>query len=172
MITISNKPAVLIERMSFARDERVIFSDFTLSIEPGTHVAILGTNGSGKSTLLELILGTLRPQAGAIRRASRPAFVPQRSMLGDQAPMTVRDAVTMGRWAVRGQFGRLRPNDISVIDEQIERLGLASLQHRQISELSGGQRQRTLIAQALTQQADLLLLDEPEAGLDTEARDI
>lgn len=173
MITVTNKPAVAVDHLSFARGDHPVFRDFSLEIEPRCHVALLGTNGSGKSTLLELILGVLTPDAGTITLAHRTvAFVPQRSELRDQIPMTVRDAVTMGRWGERGQLGRLRKSDHAIINEQLERLGLTDLEDRQLSELSGGQRQRTLIAQAFAQQAPLILLDEPEAGLDAEARDI
>lgn len=171
MITISNKPAFVVKNLSFARDGREVFRDFSLTIEPGTHVALLGTNGSGKSTLLELLLGTLLPQSGTIERLhERMAFVAQRNQLADHVPMTVRDAVTMGRWALRGQFRRLTPADHRTVLEHMERLGITELQDRQLADLSGGQRQRAFIAQALTQEAPIILLDEPEAGLDAEAR--
>ncbi|WP_217131777.1 zinc ABC transporter ATP-binding protein AztA [Leucobacter chinensis] len=170
---ITNKPSVTLDGVSFARDEKPIFADLSLGIEQGEFVALLGTNGSGKSTLLDLIAGVLKPDKGTVTRAEeRYAFVPQRSHVSEQTPMTVASAVAMGRWGNRGMLGRLTKEDRAEIDSRMEQLNIADLRNAQFSRLSGGQRQRVLIAQALTQRAPLLLLDEPEAGLDSQARAI
>ncbi|NUV38603.1 ATP-binding cassette domain-containing protein, partial [Streptomyces sp. KAI-27] len=102
----------------------------------------------------------------------RPAFVVQRSRVADVLPLTVRDAVAMGRWARRGPWRRLSRADRQVVETSMERLGIADLAGRQLGELSGGQRQRALVAQGLAQDAELLLLDEPTTGLDLAARQL
>lgn len=171
MRTIPNKPSVLLEHVSFGYGDTPVLKDLSLRVEPGEHLALLGANGSGKSTLLDLIIGAKKPQTGTISLSSKKvAFVPQRSTVSDAVPITVRDAVLMGRWAERGHWRPITHKDREIADFQIDRLGLTALSKRPISDLSGGQRQRVLIGQALTQQASLLLLDEPEAGLDTEAQ--
>lgn len=142
-------------------------------IPQGEVTALVGANGAGKSTLLAVLAGTLKPRGGEIVRASRarPAFVVQRSAVPDTLPLTVRDAVAMGRWAHRGPWRPLTRRDHAVVERALDRVGIADLSGRQLGEVSGGQRQRALIAQGLAQEADLLLLDEPSAGLDRQARE-
>ncbi|HJE60589.1 MAG TPA: metal ABC transporter ATP-binding protein [Nocardiopsis listeri] len=142
-------------------------------IPQGLVTAVVGANGAGKSTLLAVLAGTLRPSGGEIVRATRarPAFVVQRSAVPDTLPLTVRDAVAMGRWAHQGLWRTPTRHDRSVVEGAMERVGIADLSGRQLGEISGGQRQRALIAQGLAQEADLLLLDEPSAGLDRGARE-
>lgn len=147
--------------------------DISVKFERGTVTALIGGNGSGKSTLLEAIAGTLTPVAGTIEGVpDNVAFVPQRSRVPEQLPVTVRATAEMGRWRDRGLFGRLSNKDRELVDATLARLSIDDLAGRTLSELSGGQRQRALIAQGLTQQAPLLLLDEPLAGLDTHATDL
>jgi zinc/manganese transport system ATP-binding protein len=135
--------------------------------------ALVGPNGSGKSTLLGVLSGVIQPTSGMVRHSSNrpPAFVPQRGAIGDALPLTVRQAVEMGRWGDRGPWRRLTRRDRAAVDTALERLGITDLAPRQLGELSGGQRQRALIAQGLAQESDLLLLDEPTTGLDPEARE-
>ncbi|MFJ9687977.1 zinc ABC transporter ATP-binding protein AztA [Streptomyces bacillaris] len=138
-----------------------------------TTTALVGPNGSGKSTLLGVLAGVIKPTSGGLVRtgARPPAFVPQRAAVGDALPLTVREAVEMGRWGDRGPWRRLTARDHATVDAVLDRLGIGDLAPRQLGELSGGQRQRALIAQGLAQESDLLLLDEPTTGLDPEARD-
>ncbi|WP_329038583.1 zinc ABC transporter ATP-binding protein AztA [Streptomyces sp. NBC_01725] len=134
--------------------------------------ALVGPNGSGKSTLLAVLAGVIQPTSGDLHHHGDrpPAFVPQRGAVGDALPLTVRQTVEMGRWGERGPWRRLTRQDRITVDQAMERLGISDLATRQLGELSGGQRQRALIAQALAQESDLLLLDEPTTGLDPEAR--
>ena len=143
----------------------------TTGIPHGRVTAVLGPNGSGKSSLLGAIAGVLPVAAGTIERRGtrRPAYVVQRSAVADTLPITVRDTVAMGRWAHRGPWRRLTARDREVVAECLARLGISDLARRQLGALSGGQRQRALVAQGLAQEPDLLLLDEPTAGLDAAA---
>ncbi|MGK5529403.1 zinc ABC transporter ATP-binding protein AztA [Streptomyces sp. URMC 129] len=133
--------------------------------------ALVGRNGSGKSTLLGVLAGTVTPAAGTVTRrdTGRPAFVVQRSAASDALPLTVRETVAMGRWAARGPWRRLTRDDRAIVDACLDRLGIGHLADRRLGTLSGGQRQRALVAQGLAQRSDLLLLDEPAAGLDLDA---
>ncbi|RNL82636.1 zinc ABC transporter ATP-binding protein AztA [Halostreptopolyspora alba] len=134
--------------------------------------AVVGPNGSGKSTLLGVIAGVHTPASGTVERAhvERPALVVQRSAVPDTLPITVRDTVTMGRWVHRGLRPRLSAADRAITEECMRHLGITGLASRPLGSLSGGQRQRALLAQGLAQRSDLLLLDEPAAGLDADAR--
>ncbi|RZQ62529.1 metal ABC transporter ATP-binding protein [Amycolatopsis suaedae] len=133
--------------------------------------AVVGANGAGKSTLLGVIAGVLPVVSGSVEVAcARPALVTQHSEVSGTLPLTVRAAVSMGRWAHRGPWRRLSTEDRRIVAECMERLEIGDLAGRQLGTLSGGQRQRALVAQGLAQRASLLLLDEPAAGLDLAAR--
>jgi manganese transport system ATP-binding protein len=157
-----------------ARGGRVVLTVDDLELLAGTVTALIGPNGSGKSTLLDAVAGLLEPSAGGLSvlgadpagARARVAYVLQAVAVTEHLPITVREVVTMGRYAVRGAFGRLRAGDRAAVDRAMERLELTDLAHRHLGELSGGQRQRALVAQALAQEAELLLLDEPVSGLD------
>ena len=144
----------------------------SVRLAPGTVTAVVGHNGSGKSTLLQCLAGIARPTTGRIdgMKGLGTAYVPQRNAVSDQLPLTVREVAAMGAWHRRGLWRRLTPGDRDAVDNALNRLGLADLGRRRIGALSGGQRQRALLAQALVQRGDLLLLDEPTTGLDAEAR--
>ncbi|SDD75406.1 zinc ABC transporter ATP-binding protein AztA [Glycomyces harbinensis] len=150
-----------------------VLHGLTVSIPAQRVTALTGHNGSGKSTLLGVLAGAHAPASGSLRRshARRAALVVQRSEVPDALPITVRQAVTMGRWAHRGAWRRLTREDRSIAERCMDRLGVAALADRRLSTLSGGQRQRVLLAQGLAQQSDLLLLDEPATGLDAEAKE-
>lgn len=144
----------------------------TLQAQRGEVVAVVGANGSGKSTLLAVSAGLLSPTTGSAHRppGTRVALVPQATNDGARLPLTVADVVAMGRWRERGAFRPLRRSDRMRIADAIAAVGLADLARRPLGLLSGGQRQRAYLAQALAQDADLLLLDEPMSGLDAPSR--
>jgi zinc/manganese transport system ATP-binding protein len=145
-----------------------VFRGLELSIATAVVTAVVGPNGCGKSTLLGLLAGVQQPGAGSIRTGTdNIALAVQRSQVTDSFPVTVREAVMMGRWRHLGLLRRPKAADRAIVEHWLTELGLAGLRHRTLGELSGGQRQRVLLAQAFAQEAPLLLLDEPTTGLDT-----
>jgi zinc/manganese transport system ATP-binding protein len=155
--------------------QTVALSGVSAQFHRGSVTALIGGNGSGKSTLLGVLAGTIAPRSGAVHGARprrRPALVVQRSAAPDTLPLTVLDVVSMGRWADRGFWRRLGAEDHDTIDESMRALGIRHLAPRPLGALSGGQRQRALVAQGLARRADVLLLDEATAGVDSEARDL
>jgi ABC-type Mn2+/Zn2+ transport system ATPase subunit len=156
---------------------RAALSRATFDLPAGATVALIGPNGSGKSTLLRALAGLAEPRSGRLDVPARGtrgavALVLQTTDVDRTLPVTVRETVTMARYATRGPFGRLRADDRAAVRRALERMDVADLAGRQLHELSGGQRQRVLVAQGLAQQAELLLLDEPVTGLDVVSREL
>ena len=141
--------------------------DVSFEIPAGATVALLGPNGAGKTTLFRAAIGLARPDAGSISVGSRRvAFVPQRLEVEPSFPVTVSGVVRMGRYGDLGWLRRFTDADRRLVAGAIEELGIEHLAERRFGDLSGGERQRSLLAQASAQNADILLLDEPFAGLD------
>lgn len=161
-------------------DERIALDDVSLTVPIGSRVALVGPNGAGKSTLLKAVVGLLKPQSGEIRIFGMPvgsclhavAYLPQRDDIDWTFPMTVRRLIGSGRYVHLGWLRRLSAADQALVQREIDRLRLTDLADRQIGQLSGGQQQRTLLARALVQGADLLLLDEPMNAVDADTRGI
>lgn len=157
------------EHVSFRYADVPVLRNVSLRIESGSALALTGANGTGKSTLLHLLAGIEQPTEGRIHRRARTrlALLPQRTSDIDALPLTVGECVQIGRFILRR---RLRPGDRDRVARIMQQLDIAHLARRRLRELSGGQRQRTLIAQALVQDADIYVLDEPTAALDTHSR--
>lgn len=169
------------EDVAFAYDENPVVEDVSLTVEEGEFLGLIGPNGSGKTTLLKILLGLLSPGRGSVQLFGQPAeafregerlgYVSQKSTEADQAmPITVREVVTMGRYPHAG-LRRLTSEDREIVEDALDRVGIADLADRRIGRLSGGQKQRTYIARALASEADLLALDEPTVGVDAESRE-
>lgn len=144
----------------------------------GEYIAIVGPNGAGKSTLFKTIVGVLHPSQGVVSLGgSEPgghiciAYLPQRSDVDWHFPVAVKDVVMMGRVSKIGLFRNPKAEDWRRVQECLAQVRLDHLADRQISELSGGQQQRMFIAQALAQEAELVLMDEPLSGLDVPSQD-
>jgi len=156
---------------AFGYDGRVALEHVDFDIVPGEAVALLGRNGAGKSTLLKGLLGILSPASGTVVGSPRTGYLPQTHRIDPDFPITVRQAVTMGRYHDRGWLRPMRRVDREAIDAALERVDLSGLARSRFGDLSGGQRQRALLARALTTSPELLLLDEPFNGLDRPSRD-
>jgi len=133
----------------------------------GEITAVVGPNGAGKSTLIEILAGVRQPTGGRVQRHGGVALIVQRARVPQTLPMTVRDAVAMGTWGSRG--GRRKA--AQAVDVALDRVGMSDLAGRSLHALSGGQRQRALVAQGIARDAEILLLDEPAAGLDAASRE-
>ncbi len=155
--------------------DRRVLEEVSLAVERGELVGLVGPNGAGKTTLLRTLNGTLTPDAGTVRvdgedvnalsaraRSRRVATVPQDTSVG--FAFDVRTVVEMGRHPHRSRFGR--DPDPEAVDRALERAGVAHLADRSVDAVSGGERSRVLLARALAQDADALVLDEPTASLD------
>ncbi|MCY4376549.1 MAG: metal ABC transporter ATP-binding protein [Spirochaetaceae bacterium] len=165
-----------IEAVSAGYDGRSALEAVSMQVTAGQRIAVVGPNGAGKSSLFKVVAGVHRPATGTVRvYGSDPgghvclAYIEQSADLNWRFPAMVEDVVAMGRIARVGYFRRLRRPDRAIVAAAMERVAITPLRRRQIGELSGGQRQRMFIARALAQQAELLMLDEPFAGLDADA---
>jgi zinc transport system ATP-binding protein len=173
--------AIEVERVSFAYGNGpLVLDDVSFAIALGEFAALVGPNGSGKSTLLRVLLGLLTPASGSVRVLGedprrlrdrwRVGYVPQRLHLPPDLPATVEEVVRSGRLARRGWWRPSRANDAEAVDHALESVALGSLRDQRMTALSGGQQQRVLIAKAFAGEPDLLVLDEPIAGVDAESQ--
>jgi iron complex transport system ATP-binding protein len=174
---VTPEPFVRIDRVSFAYRDREVLRGVALEIPRGERFGLLGPTGSGKSTLVRLLSRVLRPSTGRITLASRDldsyaprelarsiAVVPQETAL--DFPFSVLEVVLMGRAPHLGGFGFEGDHDVAAAQRAMERTGVAELADRFFHELSGGEKQRVVIARALAQEPEVLLLDEPTTFLD------
>jgi iron complex transport system ATP-binding protein len=165
------------EHVTAGYGARVALRDCELRLDAGEMVAIVGPNGAGKSTLMRVLAGLLRPSSGRVlidgtdlarldraRTARRIAVVPQ--VFDTLFPFSVREIVGLGRTARLGLMGRATVADAAAVDRALRELDLIPLADRSIDALSGGERQRAVLAMALAQEGDVLLLDEPTVHLD------
>jgi zinc transport system ATP-binding protein len=161
---------------------RPVLRGIDLAVPAGQVLAVLGANGSGKSTLVRSMMGlvpTVRGQVvlfGTTLRDftawHRVGFVPQRVTAGAGVPATVREVVSSGRLSRRRLFLPARRTDRAAVEEALDAVGLAERGGDTVSTLSGGQQQRVLIARALAGEPDLLVLDEPTAGVDLASQQV
>jgi zinc transport system ATP-binding protein len=171
---------IAVDQGTVGYDGRPVLQDVSLRITVGEAVAVLGANGSGKSTLIRAILGLVPLYAGGIslfdvplgrfRHWHRIGYVPQRLGAGSGVPATVAEVVASGRLARRGLLRPPGRADRAAVAEALRSVGLADRARDPVATLSGGQQQRTLIARALAGRPELLVLDEPTAGVDAHSQ--
>jgi zinc/manganese transport system ATP-binding protein len=166
--------ALSVRELTVHRGRTTVLDAVTVDLPAGAVTALVGPNGAGKSTLLDVLAGVLTPTSGSLECAGRPsvAYVPQHSTTPAELPLTIADTLAMGRWRDRGLWRRLGRADHDLIAACAAQLDLASLLARPLSAVSGGQRQRALVAQGLVARADVLLVDEPTAGVDAASQAI
>lgn len=162
----SQQLAIQAHNVHFSYNSQPILFDIHLSARSGEILALTGANGSGKSTLLGLLAGYLKPTRGSIQRSNNVALVVQQAQSPTALPLTARDVVRMGTW----RAGQQKNESDRRINHALERVGMLNFSQARFTDLSGGQQQRVILAQSLVQQAKILLLDEPDSGLDQENR--
>jgi zinc transport system ATP-binding protein len=170
------EPILAVEHLSFAYDSMPILGDVSFSLSDKSFCALVGPNGSGKSTLLRCITGLSEPDSGTVsfRGKQRDAgkrpqinigYVEQRLFISQDFPITVFEVVASGRIGNKRRFSLSR-DDKKIVHHSIESVGLTEFTNKPMSDLSGGQQQRVLIAKAFASEPELLILDEPTAGVD------
>lgn len=177
-----NAPAIEAHHLIVRAGKRHLLDVDHLRVVQGSVVALMGPNGAGKTTFLRTCLGLVSPNSGELRVLGqqvsalrslglaqlrrRIGLVPQLLPGRAEVPLTVREVVAIGRTAHSGLFHRLSRQDWKITDEWLERLGLRSLANRPFGQISGGEQRKAVIARAMVQEPELLLLDEPTANLD------
>lgn len=172
-------PVLELKNVSFSYGCHPVLEKINLSVPSGESVGITGPNGSGKSTLLKLIAGILKPAGGNIKLFGQPwknfkdhgrlSYLPQKaSFINNGFPSTVEEVVLAGRTTRRGLFRFFNREDRSIVQQALSEVDMAEHRHKPIGSLSGGQQQRVFVARALAGHPELLLLDEPTAGMDPE----
>ncbi len=161
--------AVVARDLVLGYGSKTVISRSSFEVPFGKITAVIGPNGSGKSTILNAIAGLIEPREGSISVHADPervAYVMQSTKVSDTLPISVREVVTMGRYAELGPIRRLSSADQAAIDRAMARVGITGLADSHLARLSGGQRQRAFVAQGLAQEHQVLLLDEPLTGID------
>jgi len=170
-------PIFEVKNLGFKVREQIILEDVSFEIFEGEYIAIIGPNGGGKTTLTRLLLDLEKSTSGSIKifgkelkkfkEWDKVGYVPQRASLVDENfPATVEDIVKMGRIAKRGVFAGISAEDREKVDDAMMKMDILDLKEKMVGTLSGGQRQRVMIARALASSPKILILDEPNTGVD------
>lgn len=174
-------PIFSVDNLCFEARGQTILQNISFEIFHGEYIAIIGPNGGGKTTLIRLLLGLETPTQGSIKIFGKElqkfkqwykiGYVPQRASLVDaNFPATVEDIVKMGRVAKRGFFAGLTKEDKLKVEDAMVKMDIVHLRDKMVGRLSGGQRQRVMIARALASSPEILILDEPNTGVDVKSQ--
>ncbi len=173
---MTEAPLIHLEAAALGYDGTPVISGIDLAVERGAVLALVGPNGSGKSTLVKAVLGLAEVVAGNLELFGQPAgefgdrgrigYVPQRGAIAGVVPSTVHEVVSAGRLARSRTLRPFRAADRAAITRALDHVGLTDLSRARVATLSGGQQRRVLIARALAAEPELLVLDEPLAGVD------
>lgn len=178
-------PIISVKNLTVKYNASDVFSDVSFIVEPGDYIALVGPNGSGKSTLIKTILGLISPAEGDVflfdnhisRHISRfdkwhkIGYIPQRLTFNPHFPATVKEVIAMGLIPKMSFPKTIAKSYESAIDRVLSMMDIADLKKRKIGELSGGQQQRVIIARAIINEPELLILDEPTTAVDPETRE-
>jgi ABC-type Mn2+/Zn2+ transport system ATPase subunit len=173
-------PSISARNLSVGYGRELVVEGIDLQVQPGGSVALVGTNGSGKSTLIKTLVGLLAVAGGSLEILGRPpgaspkriAYHSQFHASGYILPIRVIDVVRMARYPTLGLTGHMSDEDHRLVAEGMERMGVSHLTRAPMRSLSGGQLQRVYLAQVLARRADLIVLDEPTAGIDAGGREL
>ena len=173
-MTIDKRAVIEVEHLTVSYHAKPALLDVSVSIEGDQLVGVIGPNGAGKSTFIKAVLGFIKPDLGSVKingknaqkAKGEVAYVPQRGAVDWDFPITVREVALMGRYQHIPWYTTPRPGDYEKADEALEMVRMQDFADNQIGELSGGQQQRVFMARALAEGSDILLLDEPFAGVD------
>jgi len=168
--------AIALDRVNVRYGDNIALSDATINIPYHSFTGVIGMNGSGKSTLFKAVMGLITPESGTVticgddpktaQKHGHVAYVPQSEQVDWDFPVSVTEVVMMGRLGTQNIFKTASLADLAAVQNGLDRVNMTAFKDRQIGELSGGQKKRVFVARALAQGADILLLDEPFAGLD------
>lgn len=171
-----HEPIIELDQVTFAYEGEPVLKDLNVTIRQRDFVGLIGSNGAGKTTLLRLVVGLLQASAGEVRLFGRPVrqfnswdrigYVPQKNALNPQFPASVREVVLSGLYTRKRWLKRLRAEDHDKAEQAMLALGIHGLADKRVGQLSGGQQQRVLLARAIINNPELLILDEPFTGID------
>ncbi|MDO9479148.1 MAG: zinc ABC transporter ATP-binding protein AztA [Hydrogenophaga sp.] len=169
----AQRPTIELDNLTLGYERHPAVHHLSLTIAPGSLVALVGPNGAGKSTLIKALAGQLRPISGQLRglASQRIAWLPQHTELDRSFPIPVRDMVAMGLWHQVGALRRFSAQHRQQCDAALAAVGLTGFEERSLDTLSGGQLQRALFARLILQDAPVVLLDEPFAAVDNRTTD-
>jgi len=167
-------PQLICEKLALGYDGKTVLSNLSFSVNTGDYLCIIGENGSGKSTLMKTILKLRPPVSGQITTgdglmSNEIGYMPQQTVVQKDFPASVKEVVLSGCLNRRGLRPFYNADEKQMAEDNMEKLGILSLEKKCYRELSGGQQQRTLLARALCATSKILLLDEPASGLDPKA---
>lgn len=171
---------ITLQDVAFSYQSQQVIDKLSFSVQQRDFVGLIGSNGAGKSTLLRMIVGLLKPDSGSISLFGTPVsqfkdwhrigYVPQKNSFNPLFPATVREVVLSGLYGRNKLFKRLTKADQIKADEAMHAMNIEDLSLKKIGQLSGGQQQRVFLARALINNPELLILDEPTVGIDTETQ--